>query len=376
MIPRFLLGLFLALVMVFTGTSTYLFISSRQSRIAVAPLKPTAVAPTPHAFVLPGTLYLEQSGALYSLIAGRFHQLTPEEGWTQPSLFPDMKDMLAVKRSGFYSNVFVLNRFGHALGALTNNAAGKYSYDTGDNHWAFYPRLSLNEATVFLSYDSPKFGYEVDLSIWQMPYNGSIRQGRIWTDINDATGYTGGDVEPIPVPSGILFTKYVRQPDGSIFSQLWFTNSAGSYGRPLTGANEACADPSMSPDFHYVAMVCSYTKQLAYLVIAPWYGSSLGPRSVIISNQFVAQPIWAPDSSGIAFLAPTAPDGPFQLWFLPSQAYFPPAPSPVPTPTPLPGGPVAPSPSPSPAPPPPVIKPIQLTTDLGFDASSPLAWAP
>ena len=93
----------------------------------------------------------------------------------------------------------------------------------------------------------------------------------------------------------------------------------------------------------------------------------------------VAQPTWAPNGSGIAYLAPALPDDPFQLYFLPSQAYFPPAPSPVPTPSVVPGGPQgtpAPSPTPSPASPPPAVKPIQLTTSLGFDATSPIAWAP
>ena len=88
---------------------------------------------------------------------------------------------------------------------------------------------------------------------------------------------------------------------------------------------------------------------------------------------------WAPDGSGIAYLAPSLPDGPFQLWFLPKNAYAPPPPSPVPTPTPTPGGPYngpLPSPSPVPTPTPVVVKPIQITTDQGFDATSPMAWAP
>jgi hypothetical protein len=69
----------------------------------------------------------------------------------------------------------------------------------------------------------------------------------------------------------------------------------------------------------------------------------------------------------------------FQLWWLPKLAYAPPPPSPVPTPIPTPGGPVngpIPTPTPSPAPTPIVIKPIQVTTDLAFDATSPMAWLP
>jgi hypothetical protein len=124
-------------------------------------------------------------------------------------------------------------------------------------------------------------------------------------------------------------------------------------------------------------MVCNYGKQISNLVIASWNGSNIGGLQSVISNQMVAQPTWAPDGSGIAYLAPSVGAGPFQLWFLPKNAYNPPPPSPLPTPTPTPGGPhngPLPSPTPSPTAPPPVIKPIQVTTNLGFDATSPLAW--
>jgi hypothetical protein len=123
-------------------------------------------------------------------------------------------------------------------------------------------------------------------------------------------------------------------------------------------------------------MICTGGMQVSNLVIASWNGSSLGELRTIIQGQLVAQPAWAPDGSGIAYLAPGSA-GAFQLWFLPKNAYNPPAPSPIPVPTPTPGGPhngPLPSPTPSPIPTPPVIKPIQLTTNLGFDATSALVW--
>jgi hypothetical protein len=69
MIPRVILGFVLAVVMVVVGVSTYYWIGTRQSKLAVAPLKPTAAQPTPHAVVLPGTLYFSQGGAIYGLSA-------------------------------------------------------------------------------------------------------------------------------------------------------------------------------------------------------------------------------------------------------------------------------------------------------------------
>ena len=120
-------------------------------------------------------------------------------------------------------------------------------------------------------------------------------------------------------------------------------------------------------------MVCTYEKQVSYLTIATWSGETIGPLKSIITNQLVAQPTWAPDGSGIAYLAPGAPAGPFQLWWLPKAAYAPPPPSPSPSPTP--GGPHnGPLPSPSPIPAAPAVKPIQVTTNNGFDATSPMLW--
>ena len=371
-----LLATGLAVLMVVIGSATYIYLTGRQSKVAVAPLKPTQASPSPHSFVLPGTLYLAQSGALYSLSEGRFHQLTGESGWTQPALFPDGSNLLAVKRSGFYSDVYVLNRFGTVVRQVTANAGPVSNYDTGLNHWSFYPRLSPDGSTLWMSYDEPKFGYDVVMSVWAMPLGGTIRQAKLWTNSND---YTGGDVQPIPLPTGgIIYTKYDYGPDLKLIGQLWFTNRVYAYGKALTAPGDDCREPALSPDGHQVAMICTYEKQVSYLVIANWDGSNLTSFKTVLTNQLVAQPIWAPDGSGIAYLAPNSPDGPFQLWFLPKDAYAPPPPSPVPTPTPTPGGPYngqLPSPSPTAAPPPVVIKPILITTDLGLDATSPMTWS-
>jgi Tol biopolymer transport system component len=372
-ISRFVLGVCLVVLMVVTGVTTFLYIGTRHSKAIAAPIKPTAAQPTPRGFVLPGTLYVAQNGALYSLNSGRYRQLTPEAGWMQPSLMPN-GNLLVVKRAGFSSDVYILNVFGRPLAQLTNNAAPKRSYDTGDNHWAFYPYSSSDGKTVYLSYDKPKGGYEVDLSVWSMPVNGGLARG---TDWSYSQGYTGGDFQPIPVPGGIIYTKYLRALDGTIHSQIWFLSrpapSSLYAGRQWTTPAEDCRSPAIAPGGKYLAMVCTFGKQISYLVIAPFSGQNIGARQIVINDQMVAQPTWAPDGSGIAYLAPAIGDQPFQLWFLPRAAYFPPV---VPSPSPIPGGPGSASanstPSPEPAP---VIKPFQMSTSLAFDATSTIAWA-
>jgi len=371
-ISRLVLAAALAVVMVFSGTLTYIALGSRTSKVALPPAKPTEASPRAQAPSLPGTLYLSQEGAIYSLSAGRFHQLTSESGWTQPSISPN-GDIVAVKRSAYYSDLYVLNPFGTVKRRITNNSQPRNS-DTGLYHWVFYPRVSADGRTIWLAYDKPKFAYDVVLSIWSMPYSGSLSQGRLW---GNAADYTGGDVQPVPVRGGVLYTKYdyasrySANLESRLVGMLFITNGS-SPGRQLTNPAEDCRDPAISPDGTKVAMICTYMKQISYLTIASWNGSKLGVRQTILSNQIVAQPTWAPDGSGIAYLAPGAgQSGPFQLWWLPSAAYAPP-PAPVPTPTP--GGPyngTLPSPSPPPVV---VIKPIQVTTNNGFDATSPLAW--
>jgi hypothetical protein len=373
MISRAVLAVGLAFVMLLGGASTFVYISSKQSKVVAPAQKPTASTPRPQALVLPGTLYVAQSGAIYSLSAGRFHQLTPEAGWMMPALYPDGSSLLAVKKTALYADVYVLNRFGTAVRQVTSNAAAPRNHDTGSNYWSFYPRLSADGQTLWMTYDGLKCHpecFDVSLAVWAMPFDGTIRQARAWTD----GGYfSGGDVQPIPVSGGVVYTKYNYGPDGKLVGQLWFTRRANSVGTPLTLPEEDCRTPSLSPSGTEFAMICTYEKQVSYLTLAVWNGSALGTRRSIITNQMVAQPTWAPDGSGIAYLAPAQPDGLFQLWWLPKAAYVPPPPSPPPSPTP--GGPHnGPLPTPSPAPPPPVVKPIQVTTNNGFDATSPMAW--
>jgi hypothetical protein len=391
-ISRVLLALGLAALMVVTGIGSYMYLGSRQTNLAAAPQAPTAVSTSPGAFNLTGTLFLTQSGAIYSLSAGRFHQLTPAAGWTQLAPYPT-GNLLAVKRSSLYSDVYVVNRLGKVLRRLTKNStAPPGNFDPSLRHWSFYPRLSYNRKTLFMSYDKPKIGYDVPMSIWAVPLGQPISKGRLWSVSID---YTGGDMQPLPLASGaLIYTKYLYY-NNKIVSQIWITNQpevpyrcgafcisvppGPGHGRPLTSPEEDCAQPSLSPNGKLIAMICTHETQVSYLALASFNGSKLGQRRNLITKQLVAEPTWAPDSSGIAYLAPAVVGAGFQLWFLPKAAYAPPLPSPVPTVIPTPGGPVTspvPTPTPSPIATPAVVKPIQVTTNVGFDATSPMVWIP
>src|SRR5260370_28823958 len=107
------------------------------------------------------------------------------------------------------------------------------------------------------------------MSIWSMPMTGNIARGQVWSDEGAAPGYTGGDMEPLPVPGGIVYTRYDRNPDGSIIGQLWFTHRPGSFRTALTAPRQGCREPSLSPARNHLALARTPGHHISDLVIAP-----------------------------------------------------------------------------------------------------------
>ena len=377
---RFVPLVALVVAMLLTGIGTYGYLGSRQSVIRRPAKAPTQALPPPPAYLLTGTMFLAQGGALYSLSGGQFKQLTTPGGWMQPMILPTGASLVAVKREAAYADVYQLATDGSVLAKLTTNVAPSRFSDIGSNHWSFYPTLAPDGQTVFMSYDSAKVGeYEVDLAIWQMPLAGTRSQWRSWTTPNT---YTGGDVEPVPLASGgLIYVKYDLDDAGQKTSQIRYKAQRLGRETALTAPADNCSEPALSPDGKTLAMICTGKQQFSHLVLADFNGSGIGPLRTVVSDRLVAQPAWAPDGSGIAYLAPTLPDQPFQLWWLRKAGYLVPTPSPTPSATPT----ASPSParkgsptprrsSPTPNPSPTPVTPIQITTDLGFDATSPIGW--
>ncbi|HKF16339.1 MAG TPA: hypothetical protein VKF14_03945, partial [Candidatus Dormibacteraeota bacterium] len=196
--------------------------------------------------------------------------------------------------------------------------------------------------------------------------------------------FTGGDVQPVPLPSGaVLYTKYAFDGKSSrILGQIHLTTRAGAAGEALTQPEDDCSQPALSPDGQRLAMICTHGKQFVDIEIASFDGSKLGPRQVLVADQLAAQPTWAPDGNSLVYLAPQGIGGHFQLW----QEQVPAAPSPSDAlPTRLPTRPAAPPPgvtvgtppvTPTPAAPipAPLPPPVLLTSELDFDPTSTIAW--
>ena len=326
----------------------------------------TAAAKTPHKiqqFVLPGTLVIEQGGALYRLQHGAFTQIA-NGGWMQPAVTPDHQHIVAVKRTGNLADLFELDLNGQVQRQLTNDTNRTVEL----NHWAFYPKVSPDGGTLYYSWDQKDVfnNFRVDLTVYAMPLGGVQRQARPWTVPNR---YTGGDVQPLAAPSGgIIYTKYDIDPQGQTVAQLWMTTRALTAGRALTAPADDCSQATLSPDGTRMAMICTSGSQVARLEVSHFDGRTVGAPEVIAQGT-LATPAWSADGNGLVYLGAAQPSGYFQLFYVNMT----PPPAPTPTRTPKPGAtPSAKPPTPTPVPTPPVSK--QLTTENNFDATSAPIW--
>jgi Tol biopolymer transport system component len=360
--------LFIPMMLVF-GSGVYLYLGSLKSKVVKTQAElPTVTKPR---LALPGTMYVVQDGRLFKLNDGSFTEIGVPGDWSQPTLTPDHTKLVAVRRGGYSSDLYLLDLDGNVIKRLTKNDSRIVDY----NHWAFYPRLSPDGATLFYSTDSPKHVDSSpgdDLSVWSMPLNGSQYQGRRRTD---PYWYTGGDVSPIPLASGgLIFVQHSIDPSTAVHSQIRFQSRAGDWvGRPLTNLADDCSQPALSPDGTQLAMVCTGGEQTARLEVAPFNGSALGPPRILLEGGLYASPAWSPDGQALAYFAPSGAAGHFELWWL---AVLPPAtPTPIPTATPTHSSSASGAASSIVVPSLPVTPvPVQVTQGVDLSATSPPAW--
>lgn len=326
----------LVVAMALFGVGTYNVLASLRGSAARAQRPATSLV------TLPGTVYLAQGGAIYRLHGGAFKQITPEEGWTQPSASPDGNHLVAVKRSANSSDLFLLGGDGQVEAQLTKNV----SRQVEANHWAFYPRFSRDGSTVFFSYDAkdPYNSYRADLAIYSRPADPAAGHATAWTEPNP---YTGGDMGPLPLSQGLIFTRFSIDVNSKVHSQVWLQIGPGNPGVGLTQPADDCAQPAISPDSKLLAMVCRHGQlRAADLAIAPLdlASRSIGAAVTLVSGGLVASPSFSMDGTALAYLAPAGGGGQFQLWSIATPA----------------SGAAG--------------TPIQVTQNLGFDSTSAPVW--
>ena len=264
---------------------------------------------------LPGTLYVAQDGALYRLKGAQFTQITDSAGWTEPAASPDGSQLVAVRRIGNYSDLYLLTSTGRVERQLTHHQARAAEA----NHWSFFPRFSPDGAQVFYSYDAKVVGtYQVDLAIFAM----SLADGRVvqWSTPN---AYTGGDVNPVPLKGGgLIYTKYSIDDQSQVHGQVWFQASAGADGVALTKAADNCGAPAVSADDTMIAMVCRHNDLQSADVVVEHLSTNgtLETPTTLVQGQLAAAPVFSPDDKTLAFLAPVETGGAFQLWTVPVES--------------------------------------------------------
>ncbi len=277
--------------------------------------KPTA---TKALVYLPGTVYLVQSGHIYSLTNLTFTELkAPDFDWVQVAPAPG-GDLLAVAYAGVYSNVYLLGPQGQLLRTVLQESSSQYF----GNHWAYYPRVSPNGSTLFFVSDwyDPDSAYNVDFQVQSVPFASPGDRPQVWSE--PYLYYQGGDVSPIPLANGgVIYVKYaVATGTGATYGQLAYVTSPGATPVFLTTPAQDCAEPALSPTGTEMAMVCTNNQlQTTTLQVASWNGTSLGPPTVVATGPLPASPTWAPDGKSLIYLNTPLTDrsSPFQVWWIP-----------------------------------------------------------
>jgi len=322
-------------------------IASRKHKI---PTEATVFIPsaTRPKIVLPGTLYLAQNGDIYRLSNGYFtdlHLSTKSGSWMQPAYIPNSQNIVAVLRAAEYSNLYLLSGSGAILRQLSNNS-NPHIDKVYLNNWMFYPHIGADGTTVYFSYDEPKNSttLAVDFSVWSGTLSGKLAN-KLLTNSNP---FTGGDVDPTPLANGsVLYSKFAIA-NGNAYSEIAIQVNPLAKPIVLTTPAQDCGQPAPSPDGTRVAMICigGTGLQSTRLEVATMSNGKLGTPTTLVNNCLCADPVWAPDGSGLVYYNTADVTGHFELWWIKGALT------------------VAPSP------------PLLVTTNLDFDASSPPSWSP
>jgi hypothetical protein len=178
---------------------------------------------------------------------------------------------------------------------------------------------------VYFATDAPKpapnHGYEVDFSLWSAPLSAAfsigdagVSGGTRWS-VPDV--YTGGDIEPVPLPDGsVLYSSYANTGKGTVVTVLGLQTPPTSPMRSLTTAQQDCGAPAVAPDGVTVAMVCTHLDQTADLEVATLQGDTLGPLRVLAANCLCNAPSWSPTGDNLLYMNAADPDGNFGLWYI------------------------------------------------------------
>jgi WD40-like Beta Propeller Repeat len=315
-------ALILLALMVASGLVANRAIAAFQTRVGSGSLVDATVPQV----TLPGTIYVSQSGEIYAINGADVRRLPLPSGgsWIQPRVLPD-GSLLVVRRFDAYSDLYHVSAAGAVLQQLSNDDLSRGNSTLQLDHWILWPAISPDGSTVYFATDSPKpapgSSYEVDFALWSAPLHTQIAIGdngvSNGTQWSTPDRYTGGDIQPVPLPDGnVLYASYANPGTGSIASVLGLQTSAGSPMQTLTSVQQDCGSPAVAADGVTVAMVCSHGGQSADIEVATLNGTTLSALHVVVAKCLCNSPSWSPSGDDLLYMGATDANGFFGLWYV------------------------------------------------------------
>jgi hypothetical protein len=307
--------------MVLTGLAANRALAAFQTRGGTASL----VSSTSPQVRLPGTIFVSQDGAIYAISGSSVRRLPLPSGgdWMQPRVLPD-GTLVVVRRFDQYSDLYHVTAAGHVISQMTADAQSTSNKTLQLDHWILWPAIGPDGTSVYFATDSPKpapgQSYEVDFSLWSAPIDAQvvigdsgIGGGTRWS-VPDA--YTGGDIEPVPLPDGnVLYSSFSNTGKGTVVSVLGVQTSPNSAMVSLTTPAQDCGAPAVAADGVTVAMVCD-RGQAADIEVATLEGTTLSAPRVVVANCLCNSPSWSPTGDNLLYMNASDPDGNFGLWYV------------------------------------------------------------